>query len=82
MVICIAIIYPLSPFVRLVFETFSQILVTRAHREFAIATSPSTKDQRGSLSPKSPPPALEAFLEGLSEDLSPLSEGVLKTFEG
>lgn len=64
------------------FETLSQILVTRAHREFAIATSSSTKDQRGSLSPKSPPPELEAFLEGLSEDLSPLSGGVLKTFEG
>ena len=52
----------------------------RAHKEFATATSPSSMDSFKMTT--STPPALEAFLEGVSEDFPPLSKGVLEAYEG
>eukprot|EP00752_Nemacystus_decipiens_P018211 g16340.t1 len=68
----------------------AQALVERAHREFLAASTPppvaaavaelEKQGREGSTEP--PPPAYEAFLEGLSEDFPPLSKGVLEAFEG
>lgn len=62
----------------------------RAHREFLAASTPppvaaafaelEKQGREGSTEP--PPPAYEAFLEGLSEDFPPLSKGVLEACEG
>lgn len=67
-----------------------QALVERAHREFLAASTPppiaaavaelEKQGREGSTEP--PPPAYEAFLEGLSEDFPPLSKGVLEALEG
>ncbi|CAB1108714.1 unnamed protein product [Ectocarpus sp. CCAP 1310/34] len=67
----------------------AQALVERAHREYVAASVPPAvaaavaelEKQRREGSTEPPPPAYEAFLEGLSEDYPPLSKSILEAFE-
>ncbi|CAN0375082.1 unnamed protein product, partial [Ectocarpus sp. 8 AP-2014] len=67
----------------------AQALVERAHREYMAASVPPAvaaavaelEKQRREGSTEPPPPAYEAFLEGLSEDYPPLSRSILEAFE-
>lgn len=59
-------------------------LVEHAHKDFAAASkSPNLLEVEASASSaQTPPPAFEAFLEGLAEDFPPLARDVLEACAG